>query len=275
MRGRPGWRRVKRRLVTVIVGLAVLLWLGAGVSVVWPVAAPTPMAIIAHRGDLTAWPANTLEGVLAASRTEVDGIEFDVRQSKDGTWWLFHDRYLDLATTGTGQFRGLTDSQLAALTIDGGPGFSGQQDVGLTRLAPVLDALGAYRGALIVDVKEGNTPAHANIARLVAGRPDSYVICRSIAGASAVKSVDPGVTTVMLANEVWHSDVDVFLADARTLPAFWQSTWTDLGGTLAMYVNVDIGGEQPDERAILNHGRRWGVAFVITNRVNQALALRP
>jgi len=251
-----------------------LLYVAIGVAVAWRLVAPQPMAIIAHRGDLSQWPENTLESVRAASRTAADGIEFDVHRSGDGTWWLLHDETLDRTTSASGDIGSYTDARLASLTIDGGPGYRGQSGVHLVQLSSVLAELGSYKGRLIIDVKELEPEAHAAIARTIQGRPDSYVLCRSVAGASAVKAVDPGLTTIMLVNEVWHPDVDVYLADARFVPQWWQSFWADAGGTLAMFVNADTGAGLPDEMALLDEGRRWGVSFVISNRLDESLASR-
>jgi glycerophosphoryl diester phosphodiesterase len=250
----------------------VLLYSAIGVAVAWPVLSPIPMAIVAHRGDIAHWPENTMESVLAASRTDADGIEFDVGLSADGTWWLLHDQTLDKTTAASGAIGSHSDAELAALTIDGGPGYSGQKGVHLVRLSAVLQALGNYNGKLVIDVKEFEAASHAGIAKVLAGRPDSYVLCRSVAGASAVKAVDENLTTIMLTNEVWHADVDVYLADAREVPRWWPAIWTDAGGTLAIFVNADTGVGLPDERLLINEGRRWGAAFVISNRIGDALA---
>ena len=58
--------------------------------------------------------------------TAADGIEFDVRLSADGTWWLLHDQTLDKMTSASGASV-RTDTELAALTIDGGLGYHGQR----------------------------------------------------------------------------------------------------------------------------------------------------
>src|SRR5688500_12628938 len=63
--------------------------------------APT-MQLVAHRGDLDHFPENTLEGIVAASLLPVDGIEFDVIMSADGTWWVMHDETLDRTTDRSG-----------------------------------------------------------------------------------------------------------------------------------------------------------------------------
>ncbi len=50
--------------------------------------------ILAHRGDMSREPENTLAALRAAARHGADGVEFDVQQSADGGWLLFHDATL-------------------------------------------------------------------------------------------------------------------------------------------------------------------------------------
>jgi glycerophosphoryl diester phosphodiesterase len=52
------------------------------------------MLVLAHRGCHVDAPENTLEAFAAASRLGVDGIETDVRVSRDGFPVLVHDRVL-------------------------------------------------------------------------------------------------------------------------------------------------------------------------------------
>lgn len=52
------------------------------------------MLIISHRGDHTKEPENTLPAFESAIKIGVDGIEIDVRLSRDGYPILFHDRVL-------------------------------------------------------------------------------------------------------------------------------------------------------------------------------------
>lgn len=49
---------------------------------------------IAHRGFTRAHPDNTLEALEAAIDIGVDGVEFDVRETSDGEFVLFHDPQL-------------------------------------------------------------------------------------------------------------------------------------------------------------------------------------
>jgi len=52
------------------------------------------MLIFAHRGASATEPENTLRSFKKAEEVGVDGIELDVRQSKDGQIVVFHDRTL-------------------------------------------------------------------------------------------------------------------------------------------------------------------------------------
>lgn len=49
---------------------------------------------IAHRGFTRTFPDNTLEALEAAIRMGVDGVEFDVRETSDGEFVVFHDAKL-------------------------------------------------------------------------------------------------------------------------------------------------------------------------------------
>lgn len=47
--------------------------------------------MIAHRGFSRDWPENTLEAFRAAREIAVDGVEFDVQETADGGFVVFHD----------------------------------------------------------------------------------------------------------------------------------------------------------------------------------------
>jgi glycerophosphoryl diester phosphodiesterase len=263
---RVGWV-----VATPVVVLAVVLCALLVLSLVWPAIAAPRMLIFAHHGDLEHWPENTLEGIVVASATAIDGVEFDVQRSAEGTWWLLHDPVLDASTQETGVPSTLTDEELASLIIDGGPGFAGHTGLHLPRLHDVLTALADYRGLLMVDVKDSDEGATASVARILVdmGRPDSFVICRSVEAATAVKRVDPRLTTVVLTNETWHPYVDATLLDAAGGVWWPRTAWADAGGVVGMYVNTrDIA---QSEIPLLENGRRWAVSFVITNHIDEAL----
>ena len=261
----PIWRWM--RAAALIIAYAAL-----GFSYAWPAVMPTPLAIFAHRGDIAHWPENTLQSVMAAKHMGVDGIEIDVRKSADGTWWLFHDATLDRTTGSAGLVSARSDSQLEEVIIRAGPGYHGQSDVHLARLDTTLAALTDFSGSVIFDVKESDPASHAEIARIAPA--GSLVICRSVEGSAAVKREDSSLTTLMLTNEVWHPDVDVWLLEAGNDDSWPRSSLADALGTAAAFVNVETERGRSDEIALLENARRSGIAFIISNDPGNALTWR-
>ncbi len=62
---------------------------------------PLPM-VIAHRGDISTAPENTLSAFQNALVAGADGIELDVRLTRDGQLIVFHDRRLERTSDGHG-----------------------------------------------------------------------------------------------------------------------------------------------------------------------------
>lgn len=98
-----------------------------------PASLPLPL-IIAHRGHVSAAPENTMSAFHGALAAGADGIELDVRLTRDRQLVVFHDRRLDRTSNG----RGLVDHHNLAdiRSLDVGSWF-GQQFKG--EAAPTLD----------------------------------------------------------------------------------------------------------------------------------------
>lgn len=77
--------------------------------------APRRPLVIAHRGDTSAAPENTLAAFAAAIDAGADGIELDVHPSRDGALVVHHDHYLDRTTNGAGIVSDRTLAELRAL----------------------------------------------------------------------------------------------------------------------------------------------------------------
>jgi len=65
-----------------------------------PGSLPFPL-IIAHRGDATSAPENTIPAFKKALNLGADGIELDVRLTKDRELVVFHDRVLGRTAAGS------------------------------------------------------------------------------------------------------------------------------------------------------------------------------
>lgn len=131
--------------------------------------------VIAHRGNSSEAPANTLEAIRQAIEIGADMIEVDVRLSKDGIPVLIHDANLDETTNGEGAVSSLTLEQLKRLDA----GSWKDKRYSNERIPTLMEALELVKGKayLSLDLKDENAiPAMLNAiqdAKMV----DSVVIC--------------------------------------------------------------------------------------------------
>src|SRR5205085_1804677 len=63
--------------------------------------------VVAHRGDPSASPENTLAAFEDALAAGADAVEFDVRLSADGFPVVIHDAFVDRTTGGVGPVRSM------------------------------------------------------------------------------------------------------------------------------------------------------------------------
>lgn len=80
------------------------------------------MKIYGHRGAAGHCKENTLPSLRAALELGVDGIEFDVRLTRDGIPVVIHDETIDRTTGQTGEVRSYSRDELSQL-LDGDEGF--------------------------------------------------------------------------------------------------------------------------------------------------------
>src|SRR5688572_607157 len=84
----------------------------------WPLAArPRLIAVIAHRGDHTPHPENSIAAFEASIALGGDFFEADVRTTSDGRLAVIHDASVDRTTRAKGAVRGFTVDQLRALGV--------------------------------------------------------------------------------------------------------------------------------------------------------------
>ena len=90
--------------------------------------------VIAHRGDLANAPENTLPAFRSAYERGADGIELDVRMTRDGQLVVFHDRGLKRITGRRGLVSNVALEEVRGLDVGSwfAPEFRGEQ-------APTLD----------------------------------------------------------------------------------------------------------------------------------------
>jgi glycerophosphoryl diester phosphodiesterase len=170
---------------------------------------PTPL-ILGHRGASAVAPENTLAAFRRAMHDGADGIEFDVRLSRDRVAVVIHD--------ATIKRTGLLDRVVSELTakelveIDVGRWFAGLKRTGaqsfagekLPTLAQVFKLFSTNDGVLYVEMK-CNAGDGAALATAVANGIERFCMAPRVVVASfdldaitEVKRIDAGIRTAAL-----------------------------------------------------------------------------
>lgn len=71
--------------------------------------------IMAHRGDSSNIPENTMQAFQEAYNLQVDCLETDIHMTKDNEFVLFHDNSVDRTTNGSGNISDFTLAELKEL----------------------------------------------------------------------------------------------------------------------------------------------------------------
>ena len=175
-----------------------------------PKAALMPL-IIAHRGDSSHAPENTIAAFRRAVEAGADGIEFDVRLSRDGEVVVFHDSSLNRIAGRKSKVIQSTAEEL--LSVDAGswfnrkkPAFADPEFVHarIPTLAQTLAALEAFEGLRYVELK-GRDEDMKRLARAVCSLvrdspllPQIVVKSFKLNALPHVKELCPGVRTAAL-----------------------------------------------------------------------------
>lgn len=115
--------------------------------------------IIAHRGDSTHRPENTLTSFKGALDVGADIVEFDVQLTKDGHVVVLHDVTVNRTTNGQGSVREMTLAEIkkldASYTQKFGPAFSGEKVPTLTEALTLLRG----RAKVMIEIKRESVSA--------------------------------------------------------------------------------------------------------------------
>lgn len=106
------------------------------------------MLKIGHKGTSEKGiPENTLASVRYAIRAGVDGVEFDLRRTKDGVAVVIHDDTVDNMTNGKGRVRSMDLAQLKRLEVKG----SAEQ---IPTLEEMLQVIGNSLKVAFIEIKD-------------------------------------------------------------------------------------------------------------------------
>lgn len=164
--------------------------------------------VLAHRGIRSLWPENSLIALTKAAELGADGIECDLRSTRDGHIILMHDPTVDRTSAGQGVAGELTLAEIRRLDLRGPEG-SVERSTGVPTLDQVLAALVPTGIHLRLEVKEpGFEPAL--VARIRAlGLMSRTVISSFLPSViMAVKDADPSMQTALIAAKLADSEYE-------------------------------------------------------------------
>lgn len=242
----------------------------------WVRLANKPVLISLHRGANRYAPENTVPAFTKAVRMGVNFVEFDVRTTKDGAFYLLHDSHLD-RTTGHGgtmdQFPEATIRQLSAGARFGKP----YTDVKLPSLDEFLGAVAGKVG-LYFDAKVIPPEALADALKRYQVT-DQTVVYQSPAYLTRLKAIDPRIRGLAPLEKV--ADFPKLVAEAK--PYAVDSEWDILSKD--MIAQCHAAGVKVFSDSLGKHERvedflqamEWGIDLIQTDhplRVLRAVELR-
>jgi len=156
--------------------------------------------LIAHRGVSARAPENTLPALLAAVEEGADGVEFDVRLTRDGVPVLMHDDDVAGTTDGRGRVSEMTLQAVRALEPKGRVDRS--TDIRIPTLEEALEVV-AGRIPIVVELKgvpdeggfPGSTPVAARVLPVVEAVRDVVVSSFDPLALAYVRERAPKVAT--------------------------------------------------------------------------------
>lgn len=134
--------------------------------------------LLGHRGARAKAPENTFAAFRQAVTDGADGLELDVRATRDGTAVLLHDETLDRTTSGRGPLASLSAAEVLAL--DAGSWFG--ETWAAERVPTLAEVLDEFLGrvSLAVELKEALPPtAMADLASRLRAKPDAELLLAS------------------------------------------------------------------------------------------------
>jgi glycerophosphoryl diester phosphodiesterase len=219
--------------------------------------------VFAHRGGSALAPENTIEAFDNGLALGADGLELDVRLSRDGVVVVHHDRTLERTTTLRGVLAARSASELA--------------DAGVPAL---IDVLARYRDARVIVEMKVNRPELAVAVVDVVRRANAIErVCLGAFGRRALRAaraIEPAIATSAAREEVrwalyrsWvHWPVARVAYDGYQVPE-WAGRrrvvsprFIDAAHRAGLAVQVWTVDTEDDARRLLT----WGVDALITDR---------
>ncbi len=103
--------------------------------------------VVAHRGDWRSAPENSLQAIQNSIDLDVDMVEIDIRETKDGHLVLMHDDTINRTTTGKGYLKEWTLDSLKTIRLIDGLGVATQH-----KIPTLQEALELAKGKILINL---------------------------------------------------------------------------------------------------------------------------
>ena len=250
---------------------------------------PYPL-VYAHRGGRALAPENTVAAFDRGMQAGADGLELDVRLSRDGIPIVHHDPDLDRCTNGRGPVENFTAAELGRIDAghhfdpDNGHPWRGR-GVSIPTLAEVLHRF--PHAAIIVEVKTYTADAARAVARCVLNAGVGERVCIGafdVATLRALRAYAPAVATGAAQSEVRGALYRSWVGLRPWRPPYRAVHVPEVvGGTrvvtprfierlhaAGIVVQVWTVNDEPDMLRLLD----WGIDGLITDRPDLAVHVR-
>ena len=158
-----------------------------------------PVQVAHHRGANRHAPENTLPAIEKSVALRADYVEIDIRTTKDGKFYLLHDRTFDRTTARKGTFAGTTSEEIDRLEAGAwfGKPYAGAK---VPTLDEALSAMGEKTNAYL-DCKDISPE---NLARVLRQRKflDRSAVCQSVEYLSELKKIEPAARGMASFNKI-------------------------------------------------------------------------
>ena len=253
---------------------------------------PRPL-VYAHRGGAKLRPENTLASFDNGLALGADGLELDVRLSRDGQVVIHHDAALDRTTGATGFVANYTAAELAE--VDAGYRFQARDGgeaafpfrgtgIGIPTLATVFER---YPGVpLIIELKLASAElARKTLELASAARALERIAIGSFSGEAlrAARELAPGVRTGAGRDETRWALYRSWVRWPLGRPAYQEFQVPERSGRTTVVTrrfvehahraNVAVKVWTVDEEADMHRLLDWGVDGLISDRPDVAVAV--
>lgn len=241
--------------------------------------------MIGHRGASAAAPENTLLAFKQAIDDGADGIEFDVRLSRDGVPVVIHDANLKRTALMDSMVSNLTADELQQVNV--GAFFPNTINCAVPTLSAVFELFREVDGLLYLEMK--GEPVNEQLIEKVASTIEAHDIasqviveCFDHSAIGALKMVAPHLRTAALFESRLCRPANLFSGAVLSAAKAVQANEIALHYTLVtnriVYKATEEGFEvvvwTVDNPKWIERARELGIKSVITNNPAKMLAHR-